>query len=67
MPVWQRNYYEQIIQGDDELNAIRGYIPDNPLKWELDQDNPEPTAGRNSQAVGDRRQQCRDRWAVGHF
>ena len=39
-PVWQRNYYERIVRNDDELNAIRRYIQENPLKWELDQDNP---------------------------
>jgi len=27
-------------KGDDELNAIRGYIQDYPLKWEWYQDNP---------------------------
>jgi REP element-mobilizing transposase RayT len=39
VPLWQRNYYEHIVRNDDELNAIRQYILDNPLKWELDQDN----------------------------
>ena len=32
-PVWQRNYYEHIVRNDDELNCIRQYIADNPLKW----------------------------------
>lgn len=36
-PVWQRNYYENIIRNDDELNKIRGYIINNPLNWELDE------------------------------
>ena len=39
-PIWQRNYYEHIIRSDGELNAIRQYVQQNPLKWELDQDNP---------------------------
>jgi len=39
-PVWQRNYFEHIVRNDDELNAIRQYIQNNPHKWELDQDNP---------------------------
>ena len=41
--VWQRNYYEHIVrvgQDQQELNAIRKYIEDNPLKWELDLENP---------------------------
>ncbi len=37
--VWQRNYYEHIIRNDFELNKIRKYIINNPLKWELDKNN----------------------------
>lgn len=40
VPVWQRNYYERIIRNENELNRIRKYIADNPLKWELDAENP---------------------------
>ncbi len=39
-PVWQRNYYEHIIRNDKELFNIRKYIINNPLKWELDKENP---------------------------
>lgn len=39
-PVWQRNYYEHVIRSDEELNSIRQYITENPLKWELDEENP---------------------------
>ena len=39
-PVWQRNYYEHVIRNDDELNVVRQYILDNPLKWEMDEENP---------------------------
>jgi putative transposase len=35
--VWQRNYDEHIIRGEHDLNAIREYIMNNPLKWELDE------------------------------
>ena len=38
--LWQRNYYEHIIRNEDELNSIRQYIEDNPLKWEMDRENP---------------------------
>jgi putative transposase len=34
--VWQRNYYEHIVQDDRDWNWIRQYIADNPLRWELD-------------------------------
>ena len=32
MPVWQRNYYEHIIRNETELNQIRRYIQENPLR-----------------------------------
>jgi putative transposase len=38
---WQRGYYEHIVRDERELDAIRRYIVNNPLKWTLDQDNPE--------------------------
>jgi len=30
---WQRNYYEHIIRNEQDLNRIRKYIRENPLKW----------------------------------
>jgi len=38
--LWQRNYYEHVIRDEDELKRIREYIFNNPLKWELDKENP---------------------------
>lgn len=35
--VWQRNYYEHIIRSKDELNRIRGYIKNNPINWDTDE------------------------------
>jgi putative transposase len=40
VPVWQRNYYDRIIRDEGELNAVRKYILDNPIKWGEDEDNP---------------------------
>src|SRR5574341_2258341 len=40
MPVWQRNYYEHVIRGEDQLNRVRRYIEDNPMMWETDRENP---------------------------
>ena len=37
---WQRNYFEHIIREDGELEAIRWYIHDNPVRWDWDRDNP---------------------------
>ena len=38
---WQRNYYEHIVRDEDSLNRIREYILTNPLRWDLDRENPE--------------------------
>jgi len=40
MIIWQRNFYEHIIRDEFELNHIRDYIINNPLRWELDNGNP---------------------------
>jgi len=40
LPVWQRNYHEHIIRYEDELNQIRAYIRENPLRWETDENYP---------------------------
>ncbi|MBN2425140.1 MAG: transposase [Calditrichaceae bacterium] len=36
LKIWQRNYYEHIIRNELELNRIRQYIIENPLKWKND-------------------------------
>jgi hypothetical protein len=43
--IWQRNYYEHIIRKENELNRIREYIQNNPMKWEFDRENPNVGAG----------------------
>jgi REP element-mobilizing transposase RayT len=39
MPVWQRNYYEHVIRGDDDLNRICEYIINNSANWQEDEEN----------------------------
>ena len=39
-PVWQRNYYEHVIRNEADLHETREYIVNNPLKWDLDKENP---------------------------
>lgn len=39
-PVWQRNYYEHVVRTENDMDAIRRYILENPSKWELDPENP---------------------------
>jgi len=36
---WQRNYYEHSVRSSRELDSIREYIINNPLKWALDREN----------------------------
>ena len=38
--LWQRNYYEHIIRNEEELNKIREYIINNPVRWVEDEENP---------------------------
>lgn len=52
--LWQRNYYGHIIRNDAELNRIRDYIRDNPIRWETGENHPDNVKlmgqirGRNS-------------------
>ena len=39
--LWQRNYYEHVIRDEEDLLAIQQYIPENPLRWAVDRENPE--------------------------
>jgi len=38
--IWQRNYYEHVIRNEVELEQIREYIVNNPLRWSEDEENP---------------------------
>ena len=38
-PVWQRNYYEEIITTDDSYLNIAAYIESNPANWTTDKEN----------------------------
>ncbi len=35
--VWQRSYWERVVRSENELDQIRDYIEDNPLRWPVDQ------------------------------
>lgn len=37
---WQPRFYDQIVRDDKTLIAIREYIRNNPLQWDLDRENP---------------------------
>ncbi len=38
--LWQRGYYEHVIRDDFDLQRIREYIATNPVRWEIDPENP---------------------------
>ena len=42
-PLWQRSFFDHVIRDEEGLRRIREYILCNPLKWELDRENPRHT------------------------
>lgn len=32
-PLWQRNYYERVVEDERDLERIREYIRSNPINW----------------------------------
>jgi REP element-mobilizing transposase RayT len=44
--LWQRNYYEHIIRDEKDLHQIREYIVNNPMQWQLDNENPKNITGK---------------------
>jgi hypothetical protein len=38
---WQGRFHDHIIRDEDDLYRIRTYIRNNPLKWALDEENPD--------------------------
>ncbi len=48
---WQRNYYEHIIRNEKELHYIRQYITGNPMRWEMDGENPHYKDGDECDAL----------------
>jgi len=39
--VWQSRYHEKIIRDEKVLVNIRSYIMNNPLNWDMDEENPQ--------------------------
>ena len=32
---WQKSYYDHIVRDEDDLNRIRRYLKNNPVKWDI--------------------------------
>ncbi len=44
IPVWQRSFYDHVIRDETSWNRIREYISTNPLRWQMDRENPQAQA-----------------------
>ena len=69
--LWQRNYYEHIVRNENELNRIRQYILDNPMKWEMDREHPDMPVGADLRVRPDKKTVCepfqqygKERWMI---
>ena len=38
---WQPKFYDRIVRDQKELNKIKTYIMENPMRWEFEKNNPE--------------------------
>lgn len=39
--LWQRNYYENVIRSEEDVQRVRKYIINNPIQWEMDENHPD--------------------------
>ncbi len=42
---WQARFYDHVIRNDADLDRVREYIRNNPLNWELDEENTDRIKG----------------------
>jgi REP element-mobilizing transposase RayT len=45
---WQRNYHENVIRSEEDLQRVREYIANNPMQWEMDEHHPEHESNHRS-------------------
>lgn len=38
--LWQRSYHHHVVRDEVDLERVRQYIVENPMKWALDAENP---------------------------
>jgi putative transposase len=53
IPIWQRNYFEQIIRNQDSMNRVRSYIQANPARWHTGRNHNHDTGGISVGQNGD--------------
>jgi len=49
--LWQMSFYDHVIRNEMDLLRIREYILNNPLKWAMDEENPERSDTRSDPTV----------------
>ncbi len=42
---WQARFYEHIIRDEQSFLEIKEYIQQNPLRWDMDENNPKTFCG----------------------
>jgi REP element-mobilizing transposase RayT len=42
--LWQQRFHDHVIRNERALAAIREYIANNPLHWQMDRENPDRKA-----------------------
>ncbi|MBU4305803.1 MAG: transposase [Candidatus Omnitrophica bacterium] len=52
MHIWQRSFYDHIIQNNKSLHKIREYIVNNPATWDNDEHNPDKKGHNKSEGAG---------------
>lgn len=48
LAVWNRGFHEHVVRTEPALHAIRNYIVNNPLQWELDRYNKDRQPGKSA-------------------
>jgi hypothetical protein len=38
--IWQPRFHDQLLRGDDAINAVREYVRNDPANWRLDLEDP---------------------------
>jgi len=37
--IWQRGYHDHVVRSEPDLERVREYVENNPLRWHLDREN----------------------------
>jgi hypothetical protein len=37
--LWQRGFYDRVVRGDRDLDQLRTYVDENPVRWAVRHDH----------------------------